>query len=106
MSDKDLTVDYEFLSSCERQLGNLRTTFKDIENRRDDMEKHWGAGSIADAMGDFVDNWDDYRTRLIEGLEATGKLVAETKKSFEALDDELAKQTKGKGGGKGEGKGQ
>ncbi|MGW7069765.1 hypothetical protein ACWGII_27645 [Streptomyces sp. NPDC054855] len=104
MSEGDLTVDYEFLSSCERQLGNLRTTFKDIENRRDDMEKHWGAGSIADAMGDFVDNWDDYRTRLIEGLESTGKLVAETKKAFEKLDEELEKQTKGKG--KGGGKGQ
>ncbi|MEV0527677.1 hypothetical protein [Streptomyces sp. NPDC050439] len=104
MSGSNLTVDYEFLSGCERQLSTLRTTFKDIENRRDDMEKHWGAGSIADAMGGFVDNWDDYRTRLIEGLESTGKLVAETKKSFEALDVELAKQTKGKG--KGEGKGQ
>ncbi|MFG2647428.1 hypothetical protein [Streptomyces sp. NPDC048436] len=103
MSRRDLTVDYEFLSDCERQLGNLRTTFKDIENRRDDMDKHWGAGNIADAMGDFVDNWDDYRTRLIEGLESTGKLVAETKKSFEKLDQELAEQSKGKG--KGERKG-
>ncbi|QEU94210.1 WXG100 family type VII secretion target [Streptomyces kanamyceticus] len=104
MSDSDLTVDYEFLNDCERQLGNLRTTFKNIENRRDDMEKHWGAGNIADAMDDFVDNWDDYRTRLVEGLESTGKLVAETKKSFESLDHELAKQ--GKGDGKGKGKGQ
>ncbi|GAA3099904.1 hypothetical protein ACFQ0X_36390 [Streptomyces rectiviolaceus] len=102
MFGSNLTVDYEFLNSCERQLGNLRSTFKDIENRRDDMEKHWGAGSIADAMGDFVDNWDDYRTRLIEGLESTGKLVAETKKSFEKLDEELAKQSKGKGKEKGQ----
>ncbi|MGB8942277.1 MAG: hypothetical protein WCD21_18845 [Streptomyces sp.] len=104
MSGSDLTVDYEFLRSCERQLGNLHLTFKNIENRRDDMEKHWGAGNIAGAMGDFVDNWDDYRTRLVEGLESTGKLVAETKKSFEALDDELAKQSKGKGKGEGKGK--
>ncbi|MFC8129843.1 WXG100 family type VII secretion target [Streptomyces sp. NPDC057302] len=103
MSDSDLTVDYEFLSTCESQLGSLQTTFKDIENRRDDMDKHWGAGKIADAMGDFVDNWDDYRTKLIEGLEATGKLVAETKKSFEKLDEDLAKAGKGKDG---KGKGQ
>lgn len=92
----DLTVDYEFLSECGRQLGGLRSTFKDIENRRDEMNEHWGAGKIADAMADFVDDWDDYRTKLIEGLESTGKLVAETKRSFEKLDQDLAKQAKGK----------
>ncbi|MBZ4014827.1 WXG100 family type VII secretion target [Streptomyces purpurogeneiscleroticus] len=98
MSGSDLTVDFEFLSNCERQLGKLRSTFKDIENRRDDMDEHWGSGDIADAMGNFVDNWDDYRTRLIEGLESTGKLVANTKKSFEDLDRDLAKRDKGKKG--------
>ena len=92
MAEPDLTVDYEFLSDSERKLGQLQRTFKDIENRRDDMRQHWGSGAIADAMGDFVDNWDDYRTKLIEGIESVGKLVAGTKKAFEQLDDDLSKR--------------
>jgi uncharacterized protein YukE len=92
MSDSDLTVDYEFLADCERKLGQLKKTFEDIENRRDDMSKHWGSGAIADVMKDFVNNWDDYRTRLVESLESVGKLVAGTKKAFDDLDKQLAKQ--------------
>ncbi|MGW5619033.1 hypothetical protein [Streptomyces sp. NPDC003877] len=91
MSDSDLTVDYEFLADCERKLGQLKKTFEDIENRRDDMDKHWGSSEIADVMQDFVDNWDDYRTRLVESLESVGKLVAGTKKAFDDLDKQLAK---------------
>ncbi|MFJ3497646.1 WXG100 family type VII secretion target [Streptomyces sp. NPDC086091] len=92
MADPDLTVDYAFLSDSERRLGELRKTFKDIENRRDDMRGHWGSGAVADAMDDFVDNWDDYRTRLIEGIESVGKQVAGTKKAFRELDHELSKR--------------
>ncbi|WP_411092910.1 hypothetical protein [Streptomyces sp. 049-1] len=96
MGDPDLTVDYDFLADCERKLGQLKTTFEDIENRRDDMKEHWGAGAIAGAMEDFVDNWDDYRTRLVESIESVGKLVAGSKKSFEGLDKQLAEANKKK----------
>ncbi|MBQ0966164.1 hypothetical protein KBY91_22050 [Streptomyces sp. RK23] len=91
-----MTVDFDFLRDCERKLGQLKKTFEDIENRRDDMKEHWGSGSVADAMKDFVDNWDDYRTRLIESIESVGKLVAGSKKAFQDLDDELAKANKKK----------
>jgi uncharacterized protein YukE len=91
VADPDLTVDFDFLAESERRLSQLKTTFKDIENRRDDMREHWGSGAIAEAMGDFVDNWDDYRTKLIEGIESVGKLVAGTKKAFKDLDDDLSK---------------
>ncbi|MFF4472958.1 WXG100 family type VII secretion target [Streptomyces sp. NPDC001599] len=96
MSDPDLTVDFEFLADCERKLGQLRTTFKDIKNRRDDMKEHWGSGAVAGAMEDFVDNWDDYRTRLIESIESVGTLVAGSKKAFEDLDKQLAEANKKK----------
>lgn len=96
MGEPDLTVDFDFLRDCERKLGQLKKTFEDIENRRDDMKEHWGSGSVADAMEDFVDNWDDYRTRLIESIESVGGLVAGSKKAFQDLDDELAKANKKK----------
>ncbi|MCF2435137.1 hypothetical protein LV779_13060 [Streptomyces thinghirensis] len=92
MGDSDLTVDYEFLADCERKLGQLKKTFEDIEDRRDDMKEHWGSGAVAGAMEDFVDNWDDYRTKLVESLESVGKLVAGSKKAFEDLDEQLAKK--------------
>ncbi|MEU9521516.1 hypothetical protein [Streptomyces sp. NPDC048224] len=96
MGEPDLTVDFDFLRDCERKLGQLKKTFKDIENRRDDMREHWGSGSVADAMEDFVDNWDDYRTRLIESIESVGTLVAGSKKAFQDLDGELAKANRKK----------
>lgn len=46
------------------------------------MREHWGSGKIADVMTDFVDNWDDYRTRLVESLDSVGQMVAGTKKAF------------------------
>nr|WP_202424788.1 hypothetical protein [Streptomyces sp. HUCO-GS316] len=87
-----MTVDYEFLSESEKKLGQLKKTFEDIENRRDDMRQHWGSGSIAEAMDHFVDNWDDYRTKLVEGLDSVGNLVAGTKKAFQDLDHQLSKR--------------
>jgi uncharacterized protein YukE len=92
VADSDLTVDYGFLADSERKLSQLKKTFEGIENRRDDMHRHWGSGAIAEAMGDFVDNWDDYRTKLIEGLDSVGNLVAGTKKAFEDLDKQLSKR--------------
>ncbi|CAL9447452.1 WXG100 family type VII secretion target [Streptomyces sp. NPDC093808] len=96
MGEPDLTVDYEFLAECERKLGQLKRTFEDIENRRDDMKEHWGSRAVAEAMKDFVNNWNDYRTRLVESLENVGKLVAGSKEAFEDLDGELAKANKKK----------
>ncbi|MGW0910907.1 hypothetical protein ACWD1Z_04025 [Streptomyces sp. NPDC002784] len=92
MAEPDLTVDYDFLAESEKKLGQLKKTFEDLENRRDDMRQHWGAGSMAEAMEKFVDNWDDYRTKLVEGFDSVGKLVAGTKKAFEDLDNQLAKR--------------
>lgn len=92
MSDSDLTVDYDFLAESEKKLSQLKKTFEDIENQRDDMREHWGSGKIADVMTDFVDNWDDYRTRLVESLDSVGQMVAGTKKAFEDLDNQLAKR--------------
>ncbi|CAM5386342.1 MULTISPECIES: hypothetical protein [Streptomyces] len=96
MSEPDLTVDYDFLTECERKLGQLKRTFEDVKNRRDDMKEHWGSRAVAGAMEDFVDNWDDYRTRLVESLENVGKLVAGSKKAFDDLDGELSKANKKK----------
>ncbi|MFF5494622.1 hypothetical protein [Streptomyces aquilus] len=90
MSDSDLTVDYDFLAESEKKIGQLKKTFEDIENRRDDMREHWGSRLVADVMKDFVDNWDDYRTKLVESLESVGQMMAGTKKAFQDLDDQLA----------------
>lgn len=92
MAEPDLTVDFEFLAESERKLGQLKKEFEDLENRRDDMRRHWGSGAIADAMDEFVDNWDDYRTKLVQGITSVGELVAGTKKAFEDLEKQLSKR--------------
>jgi uncharacterized protein YukE len=92
--DPDLIVNIDLLVESESNLGKIQKELKDINNRKDDMRPYWGSGEISDAMGKFVDNWDDYRTKMIESLEGVGKLVTNTINGFTGADAALAKELK------------
>ncbi|AVH55828.1 MULTISPECIES: hypothetical protein [Streptomyces] len=90
-NDSDLKVNVDLLVESESRLKSLRKEFKNIENRNDDMHPYWGSGEITDTMDEFVDNWDDYRAKMLESIDTVGKLVKSTIDSFEGLDADLAK---------------
>lgn len=92
--DPDLIVNIDLLVESESNLGKIQKELKDIDNRKDDMHPYWGSGEISDAMGEFVDNWDDYRTKMLESLESVGKLVTNTINGFTGADAALAKELK------------
>ncbi|AQS68198.1 WXG100 family type VII secretion target [Streptomyces sp. NPDC096094] len=92
--DSDLIVNVDILVESDTNLRKIKKVLQDINDRKDDMRPHWGSGEISDAMGDFVDNWDDYRTRMIESLESVGKLVTNTIDGFTGADAALAKELK------------
>lgn len=97
-----LVVDYELLESSKTNLKDIRKALKGIDKHRDDIHDIWGHEAIDDRMGDFVNNWDNYRRELLCNVEALGKHVATALKSFEELDLDLAnvkKKKHGKSGG-------
>ncbi|MFH8487886.1 hypothetical protein [Streptomyces longisporoflavus] len=105
-NDPDLRVNVDLLVDSESRLKGLRREFKNLGNRNEDMQPYWGSGDITGAMNEFVDNWDDYRRKMLESIDTVGKLVESTVKGFSGLDADLAKGLReggksdsGKGGG-------
>ncbi|CAL9475603.1 hypothetical protein [Streptomyces sp. Tu 3180] len=92
--DPDLIVNVDLLVESESALSKIQKDLKDIGNRKDDMRPYWGSGEISEAMDKFVDNWDDYRNKMIESLDSVGKLVTNTINGFTGADAALAKELK------------
>lgn len=91
-SDSDLIVNVELLVESESRLKSIKKELENLDNRKDDMHSHWGSSKISDVMDDFVDNWDDYRKKMVETVDTVGKLVKGTIDGFTGLDAELAKE--------------
>jgi hypothetical protein len=92
----DLQVDYDLLSTSAKQLAQIRRGFKDLENWKQDVTSLLGDSRVQSAMGDFVDNWDKNRKRLVKEIEEVGNMVKTTSDAFKGLDDDLTNATKGK----------
>ncbi|MFJ8593209.1 WXG100 family type VII secretion target [Streptomyces sp. NPDC093598] len=88
--DSDLIVNVDLLVKSESRLKSIHKELKNLNNRKDDMSSYWGSGEIADAMGEFVNNWDDHRSKLLENLEGVSKLVKSTIDGFTGADKQLA----------------
>ncbi|MFJ7331719.1 hypothetical protein ACIQUU_00470 [Streptomyces sp. NPDC101116] len=91
-NDSDLVVNIDLLVDSESRLKSIKKELNDLNNRKDDMHPYWGSGQIADVMGDFVDNWEKYREKMLETVENVGKLVTSTIDGFTGLDADLAKE--------------
>ncbi|MEU9136081.1 hypothetical protein AB0D33_08960 [Streptomyces sp. NPDC048404] len=92
----DLEVDYDLLATSGKQLDRIRREFNGLEDWKQDITSLLGERDIQRAMGDFVDNWDKNRKRLVQEIEVVGKMVRTTSDAFKGLDDQLANAGKGK----------
>lgn len=92
----DLKVDYDLLSKSAKQLRQIRDEFNGLEEWKKDVKALVGDSRVQTAMGDFVDNWDKNRNRLVKQIEEVGGMVRETRDAFKGLDDDLAKANKRK----------
>jgi hypothetical protein len=88
--DSDLIVNVDLLVKSESRLKSIHKELMNLNNRKDDMTPYWGSGEIADAMGEFVDNWDDHRSKLLKNLEGVSGLVKSTIDGFTGVDKQLA----------------
>lgn len=92
----DLQVDYDLLATSARQLRQIRDEFNGLGEWKKDVKALVGDSRVQKAMGDFVDNWDKNRKRLIKEIEEVGSMVKTTSHAFKSLDDDLANANKGK----------
>jgi len=92
----DLQVDYDLLATSAKQLRQIRDEFNGLEEWKQDVKALVGDSRVQKAMGDFVDNWDKNRKRLIKEIEEVGSMVKTTSDAFKGLDDDLANVNKGK----------
>ena len=90
--DPDLIVNVDLLVKSESRLKEIQRELKDLNNRKDDMHPYWGNSEISDAMGKFVDNWDDHRGKLLESVKTVGELVKATIDGFSGADAKLAEE--------------
>ncbi|CAL9476268.1 hypothetical protein ACWDUG_00200 [Streptomyces cellulosae] len=90
--DSDLIVNVDLLVKSESRLKEIQRELKDLNNRKDDMHPYWGNSEISDAMGEFVDNWDDHRGKLLESVKTVGELVKATIDGFSGADAKLAEE--------------
>jgi uncharacterized protein YukE len=92
----DLQVDYDLLATSAKQLRQIRDEFNGLEEWKKDVKVLVGDSRVQKAMGDFVDNWDKNRKRLVKEIEEVGAMVTTTSDAFKGLDDDLANVNKGK----------
>jgi uncharacterized protein YukE len=92
----DLQVDLDLLSTSAKQLREIRAEFNGLGEWKKEVRSVLGDLRVQEAMGDFVDNWDKNRKRLIKEIDEVGEMVETTRDAFKGLDDDLAKAAKGK----------
>ena len=94
----DLVVKDELLEDSEKRLRRLSHEFDEanIAHHKDEIRHIWGCDTLADTMGDFVDNWDYYRKKLLGNINSVGEMVSATREAFNSTDEKLKKNLSGK----------
>jgi hypothetical protein len=61
-------VDDTVLGASADSLGRIGAEFEHASDIKDRLVGELGSGSIADAMGDFVGNWDRHRHQVVDQI--------------------------------------
>ncbi|MFI9616059.1 hypothetical protein ACIHCM_31000 [Streptomyces sp. NPDC052023] len=90
--DADLIVNVDLLVESETLLKSIQKELKNLNNRKEDLRPYWGSHDITGAMDEFVNNWDDYRGKMLESVKTVGELVKATIDGFTGLDAQMASE--------------
>ncbi len=95
----DLKVNYTSLDDSERSLQRIATELEGADARRAANADIWGSSAVADAMDEFVGNWDRHRKQLVESLKSVGEMCASSRDCFTGADQQLASELPSAGEG-------
>ena len=86
----DLKVRSDLLRQTATSLGQLRSEFDGLDGRREQFRDSWGSDDVADAMHDFVGNWNDNRRRITENMTSLRRMAEATVEEFGRVEAELS----------------
>ena len=86
----DLTYNSGDLQTLGDQLGDLTTKLKDDGRLKEYNKSDVAHNKVAEAIDDFVNDWDDKRKKLTDKVEALGEMARKSHEEFDKADLELA----------------
>jgi hypothetical protein len=94
----DLTYNSGDLSVLGDQLADITTRLKDDGRLKSYDRADVAHRKVADAIDDFVNDWDDKRKKLTEKVEALSEMAKKSDEEFTKADRELAESRKSEEG--------
>jgi predicted nucleic acid-binding Zn-ribbon protein len=92
----DLTYNSGDLEILGDQLTDLTGKLKDDGRLKELNREEVGHNKVADAIDDFVNDWDDKRKKLTQKVEALAEMASKSHEEFTKADLELAEALKQK----------
>lgn len=86
-----LKVSTSMLADVGASLGTLKNEFDNSTKIVDSFHTYIGSGELADALGDFAGDWSKKRDELCKILDQLGKIASTAAKTYDGVDDHLAK---------------
>lgn len=90
MTAPDLSYDKERLSTLATQLSKITGNLKDDGDLKSYDVDQVAHQKVANAIDDFVNDWDDKRNKLVEKVESLADLAAKSHEQFDQVDLDLA----------------
>lgn len=90
MGTPDLTYDSERLANLSTQMGTISGNLHDDRDLKSYDVEEVGHHKVADAIDDFVNDWDDKRNKLIEKVDALAEMASTSHENFTQVDLDLA----------------
>lgn len=79
------------LEAMATQLKRLQSEFEDAKGVVDGFTGAMGSGEVAGKLDDFATNWNIHRKALCSQIELLGKTAEGAAKTYDGVDDHLAK---------------
>jgi hypothetical protein len=93
----DLVVDYDALEASAQSLGRIGREFEGAARLRDELRGSLGSGAIADAMDEFVGNWDRHRHDVVTSIRDLEGATRSVMASFGEADRRLGRSLRTQG---------
>lgn len=90
MGTPDLTYDSERLATLSGQMSTISGNLHDDRALKSYDIDQVGHRKVADAIDNFVNDWDDKRNKLIEKVDALAEMASTSHENFTQVDLDLA----------------
>ncbi len=91
----DLYVDVDALTELSRQLGQVKAALEQTNNDVSRSSESFGSARLSDAIGSFVDGWQDGRKHLINDVGSLLDKINTAVNTYQDQETQLSKAARG-----------